>query len=68
MGLSCGMWHAGSVAVARGLSCPMACGILVARPGIEPASPVLEGGFFTTGPPGKSQRGYFFTHKIFFLI
>ena len=23
------------------------------QPGIEPASPALEGGFFTTGPPGK---------------
>ena len=45
-----------SVVVARGLSCPKACGILVPRPGIEPASPALEGGFFTTGPPGKSLK------------
>ena len=37
-----------------GLSCPAACGILVPRPGIKPESPALEGGFFTTGPPGKS--------------
>ena len=44
----------GSVVVAHRLSCPGACGILVPRPGIEPASPALEGGFFTTGPPGKS--------------
>ena len=44
-----------SVVEARGLSCPKACGILVPRPGIEPASPAsLEGGFFTTGPPEKS--------------
>ena len=41
--------------MARGLSCPTACGILVPRPGIEPASPALEGGFFTTGPPGNSR-------------
>ena len=26
-------------------------------PGIEPASPALAGGFFTTVPPGKSFSG-----------
>ena len=46
--------HEGSVVVAYGLSCLAACGILVPRPGIEPASPALEGGFLTAGPPGKS--------------
>ena len=56
---SCGtqalqLWLACSVVVAHGLSCPAACGILVSRQGIEPASPTLEGGFLTTGPPGKS--------------
>ena len=45
----------GSVVAAHGLSCTAACGILVPRPGIEPVSPALEGGFFTTAPPGKSQ-------------
>ena len=40
--------------VARGLSCPVACGILVPQPGIEPTSPAVEGRFLTTGPPGKS--------------
>ena len=40
---------------ARGLSCPVACGILVVRPEIEPMSPALEGGSFTTGPPEKSS-------------
>ena len=39
-----------------GLAAPQHVGILVPRPGIEPASPALEGGFFTTGPPGKSQE------------
>ena len=48
------VWRTSSVVVAHGLSCHVACGILVPRPGIEPASPALEGGFFTTGPPGKS--------------
>ena len=44
-----------SLVVVHGLSCPTACGILVPRPGIEPTSPALEGGFSTTGPPGKSS-------------
>ena len=38
-----------------GLSCPAACGILVLRPGIEPESPALEGGFLTTAPPENSS-------------
>ena len=59
-GLSCctqhlSLRHVGSVVVARGLSCPVACGILVSRPGIKPASPALQDGFLTTGPPGKSR-------------
>ena len=33
---------------------PETCGILAPRPGIEPASPALEGEVLTTGPPGKS--------------
>ena len=41
--------------VAHGLSCSTACGILVSRPGIEPASPALQGRFLTTGKPGKSH-------------
>ena len=54
---SCGMGDpelVGSVVAAHALSCPAACGILVPRPGIEPAFPALEGGFLTPGPPGKS--------------
>ena len=39
----------GSVVVARGLSCPAACGILAPQPGIKPTSPALQGGFLTTG-------------------
>ena len=46
--------HAGSVVAVRGLSCPAAHSILVSRRGIKPGSPALEGGFLTTGPPGKS--------------
>ena len=33
---------------------PEACGSLAPQPGIEPASPALEGKVLTTGPPGKS--------------
>ena len=43
----------GSLDVVPGLNCPTACGILVPQPGIEPTSPTLQGGFLTTGPPGK---------------
>ena len=32
----------------------MACGILIPEPGIKPTTLALEGGFLTTGPPGKS--------------
>ena len=61
------LWHTGSavvthglqstqtsVAVTRGLSCSVVCGILVPRPEIEPTSPALQGVFLATGPPGKS--------------
>ena len=56
---SCGVWapeQAGSVVVAHGLSCPMACGILVPQPGMEPMSPTLEGKILTTRPPGRSLK------------
>ena len=56
---SCG---AGSVVVAHRLSCYTARGILVPGPGIEPVSPALQGGFLTTGPPGKSQHCTFVTY------
>ena len=46
----------GSLAVARELSCPGTCGIPIPRPGIKPRSPALEGGFLTTGSPGKSLK------------
>ena len=48
--------HTGSVVAVCGLSCSTAYGILVPWPGIEPSSPALQGGFLTTGPPGKSQE------------
>ena len=54
-GSSCGAWALGtwvSVAVAHGLSCPTASGILLDQ-GLHPCPQQLEGGFLTTGPPGK---------------
>ena len=35
-------------------------------PGIEPASPVLAGGFFTTEPPGKPHNKFTFVLKGYF--
>ena len=34
--------------VACGLNCPLACGILIFQPGMEPTSSALEGRFLTT--------------------
>ena len=52
---------------------PEACGILVPRPGMEPASPALEGEVLTTGQPGKSQSTFLnavyclYSHILFLL-
>ena len=59
--------HTGSVVAVRGLSCPTAFGTLVPQPVIKPASPALEGGFLTTGPPGKSYSLLLIIH-IFFVF
>ena len=56
----------GSVVAARGLSCPVARGILVPQPGIELASPALRDGFLTTGPSGKSGNSRLLSEQ--FLI
>ena len=49
---STGSRHAGSVVVAHGPS--FLCGMWdLPRPGLEPVSPALAGGFSTTAPPGK---------------
>ena len=59
------LWHTGflsscsvstdSAVVAHRLSCPVAFGILVPRPGIKPMSSALASRFLTTGSPGKYQ-------------
>ena len=48
-----GLQSEGSVVVAQGLRCQASMWDLP-RPGIEPVSPELAGGFLTTGPRGKS--------------
>ena len=40
------------VAAARGVSYPLACGILVPWPEIKPMLPALEGEFLTLDPQG----------------
>ena len=37
-----------------------ACGILAPQPGLELVPPALEGGFLTTGLPGKSPAAHVF--------
>ena len=57
---SLGLWASGiaaqrSVVAVRQLNCSVACGILVPQPRIGVESSALQGGFLTTGPPGKSH-------------
>ena len=53
------LWCVGFLVVMCGLSCPAGCRILVPRPGAKPpTSPALQGGFLTTGPPGKSLNTF----------
>ena len=49
----------GSLVVACKLNCPTELGILIPSPGIDPASPALQGKVSTTGPPGKPWLGLF---------
>ena len=56
-----------SPAVAPGLRCLRACGILVPWPGVKPMSPALEGGLLTTRPPVKSLKIFFKPEKFFFF-
>ena len=58
--MSWGTFHCGTRALkVLGSVAPQACRILVPRPGIEPESPALHGGFSTTGPPGKPSLHVF---------
>ena len=39
-----------------GLACPVACGVLVPPPEMEPTSPALQGRVLVTEPTGKSLK------------
>ena len=47
-----------------GLSCPVALGFLVSRPGTQPEFQAFEGRFLTTGLPEKSVPEHFLQVKI----
>ena len=54
------LWqHTGLVAVAQRLSCSAACGI-VPRPGVDPESPALAGGFLSGALSGNSRKFLFY--------
>ena len=57
--------HASSVVLARGLSCPTACGILVSRPGIEPASPAFIARRILYHWTSREVPPHFFCSKTF---
>ena len=48
------IWLNWVLVAAHGLSCSTLRGILVPQPDIKLTSPTLQGGFLTSGPPGKS--------------
>ena len=50
----CRLSSAGSVVLAHGLSCSMACGVFP-DPGIKPVSSALTGRFLSIVPPGSPQ-------------
>ena len=47
---------------------PMAYGILVPKPGVEPTPPALESSILTTGPPEKSLNVLFNLNKFEYLL
>ena len=47
-----------------GARAQLLCGMWdLPRPGLEPVSPALAGGFLTTAPPGKPQRNLMFVKQ-----
>ena len=53
--------------MARGLSCSAGCERDISRSGINPVSPALAGGLFTTKPSGKPPNFTFLTLNILIL-
>ena len=69
---ACGLESTGSVIVARGLSCMVhrlsCCGMChLPGPGIEPMSPKLAGGFFTTELSGKPPVLHILSFQMIFF-
>ena len=69
------LWHVESLIAAHTLSScsvqaqlPRACGIPVPRPGIEPVSPALQGGFLTTGKIPYMDFLFVLFSDLLFLI
>ena len=66
------LWHTDSSVprqvessvAAYGLSDSAACGFLGPPPGIKLESLALQGGFLTTGPPGKSKGNAFYVPSL----
>ena len=58
-----GLQGAGSVVVPR-LRCPVARGILLPVPRIEPVSSALAGRFSTAEPPGKSLYSFKYSFPL----
>ena len=56
---------ADSLVEAGGLSCSLACGILILWQGIGPTSPALQGEFLTTGSPEKSSTSILLIFLVF---
>ena len=61
-------WLSWVFVAVRRLCCLAACGILAPQAEIEPMSPVLEGRFLTTGPPGKSCLYFIFIGEDLFRL
>ena len=56
-------WVLASLVVTHGLSCPLACGILIPRPRIEPGPLRWKHRVLTTGPSGKFLSASLFKVK-----
>ena len=59
------IWLIWALVAARGLRCPLPCGILVPSPGIEPKFPALEDGSLIRGSP---ENSFFFFSHLFLLV
>ena len=54
--------------LASRLSCSVMCRVLVPQPGIEPASPALQGRFLATAPPGEVPCMLFWSPEFLLCV